>query len=343
MSQLPLGSKKKAERIAAICQQELRFALVGFCQAKPSSHQDAFDAWFQAGKHGSMQWLAENRAVRVDPAKLLPDAKSIILVADTYAPRGDDDAGHPDMPERAGRVARYARGKDYHGVIKRRLHTLSDRLGAKFPKEKFRAFVDTAPILEREHAARAGLGWIGKHTLLIHPEVGSYMLLGGVLTTMQIDPPEGQRAVEDHCGTCTRCIDACPTNAITPYSVDASKCISELTIERRDEIPEKFHTPIGDWLFGCDICQEVCPHNSERPDGVEPADILAAYKPRRRAFDVLEVLNWTEDDRREAFTTSAMKRAKLDMMQRNALIVAKNLLVMKDDPELRAAVNARTL
>jgi len=342
LSQLPIGNKRKAERITAICQEELRFALVGFCDAEPSAHQEHFEAWFKAGRHGSMEWLANHKEVRVDPAKLLPGAKSIILVGDLYAQRGDDDAEH-ELPQRAGRIARYARGKDYHGVIKRRLHALADRLKHRFPKENFRAFVDTAPIMEREHAARAGMGWIGKHTLLIHPEVGSYMLLGGILSTLHIEKPAGQEAVEDHCGTCTRCIDACPTNAITPYSVNAARCISELTIERRTPIPEQYHEPIGDWLFGCDICQEVCPHNSERPEGVEQRDILGAYKPRRRAFDVLEVLNWTEDDRREAFQTSAMKRAKLDMMQRNALIVAKNLLKKKDDPELRAAVEAHAI
>ena len=333
----------QADRIAAICRDELRFNLVGFCAAEQTQHAAALGSWLRAGKHGSMEWFTKHLDLRVDPGKLLPGAQSIILVADVYAPRGDDDAEQPDTPERAGKIARYARGKDYHGVIKRRLHRLTDTLQGKYRREKFKAFVDTAPILEREHAASAGLGWIGKNTLLIHPEIGSYFLLGGVLTTLKLTPPPEQVAVEDHCGTCTKCIDACPTDAITPYSVDASRCISEMTIERRGIIPEEFHEPIGDWLFGCDICQEVCPHNSERPEGVEQADILGAYKPRRRAFDVLEVLNWTEDDRREAFTTSAMKRAKLDMMQRNALIVAKNLLKDGDDPELRAAVAAHEI
>jgi len=332
-----------ADRIIEICKDELRFARVGICKAQPTRHTGAFGAWLSAGKHGSMEWITNHLEKRLDPTRLLPGARSIILVADIYAPRGDDDADRPDMPERAGRIARYARGKDYHGVIKRRLHTLADKLQSRHPREQFKTFVDTAPILEREHAASAGLGWIGKHTLLIHPEMGSYFLLGGILTTLPIDPPKNQRPVEDHCGTCTKCIDACPTNAITPYSVDASRCISELTIENRGKIPAEFHEPIGDWLFGCDICQEVCPHNSVRPEPVRPEEvkrpgILAAYKPRRRAFDVLEVLGWTEEDRREAFTTSSMKRAKLDMMQRNALIVAKNLLREKDDPQLQAAV-----
>ena len=332
-----------AEQIITICKDELRFSLAGITPARPTSHPGVLGSWLRAGKHGSMEWITNHTDMRVDPDKLLPGARSVILVADIYAQRGDDDADHPDMPARAGRIARYARGKDYHRVIKRRLHTLTDRLSEQYRREKFKAFVDTAPILEREHASRAGLGWVGKHTLLIHPEVGSYILLGGVLTTLEIPSPADQRPVDDHCGTCTKCIDACPTDAITPYSVDASRCISEMTIERRDAIPEEFHESIGDWLFGCDICQEVCPHNSARPDGVEQPNILAAYQPKRRAFDVLEVLGWTEDDRREAFINSSMKRAKYDMMQRNALIVAKNLLREKDDPALQAAVEAREL
>jgi len=241
--------------------------------------------------------------------------------------RGVGEAGEDDGPRVGGtgigKIARYARGRDYHDVIKKRLHALCDRLREEFPGEEFRAFVDTAPVLEREYAARAGLGWVGKHTLLIHPRVGSYLLLGGVLTTMEL--AENEEAVADHCGTCTRCIDACPTNAITPYSVDATRCISYLTIERREAIAEEFHGPIGDWMFGCDVCQEVCPHNSARGEGWEGARVLAEYSPRRAGFDVMEVLGWTEEDRRGAFSGSSMKRATLAMMKRNAIIVAGNV------------------
>jgi epoxyqueuosine reductase len=205
-------------------------------------------------------------------------------------------------------------------VIKRRLHQLCDELRADHSGASFRAFTDTAPVLEREYAARAGLGWTGKHTLIIHPRVGSYMLLGGILTTLDIAFSE---PIPDHCGTCTRCIDACPTDAISPYSVDASRCIAYLTIERRPPIDPAFHEAIGGWLFGCDICQEVCPHNSARaaPDPVAPE-----YAPRRASFDLLGVLNWSDDDRRAAFESSALKRATLAMMKRNALIVGGNEL-----------------
>jgi len=317
--------------ILARC-RELGFALAGVCEAAPTARDDDLRAWLDAGKHGTMGWLADNIEKRCDPRRVLPGAKSIILVADQYASRNDA----PDEQRHAvGRIARYARGADYHKIIKKRLHALADDLRERYPDGEFRAFVDTAPVLEREHASRAGLGWIAKHTLLIHPKVGSYALLGGVLTTLEIEPPPEQSPVADHCGACTRCIEACPTDAITPYSVDATRCISYLTIEHRERIDPAFHGAIGDWLFGCDICQEVCPHNTPRADGVGVGAAHEAYAPRRSGFDLLEVLGWTEDDRREAFTTSSMKRANLAMMRRNAVICAANALRSRSDPALR--------
>ncbi|MEM7228609.1 MAG: 4Fe-4S double cluster binding domain-containing protein, partial [Planctomycetota bacterium] len=196
----------------------------------------------------------------------------------------------------------------------------------------FRACVDTAPVLEREHAQRAGVGAVGKHTLLIDRGVGSYLLLGEVLTTMEIAPSPASEP--DPCGSCQRCIDACPTDAITPFAVDARRCISYLTIEHRSIIDEQFHAAIGDWLFGCDICQDVCPHN-QATDRTTAAPVHDIYAPQRSGFDVLDVLGWTEDDRRLAFIRSALKRAKLGMMKRNALIVGANLLE-RMTPEERA-------
>jgi len=312
------------------------FALAGVCEAAPTAHREAFEAWLGAGKHGSMGWLAEHVAERCDPARVLEGARSVLVVADRYAERGaEDEALGPGR----GRIARYARGRDYHTVMKKRLHGLCDALRAEGSGAEFRAFVDTAPVLEREHAARAGLGWIGKHTLLIHPRMGSYFLLGGVLTTAEWEASAEQRAVADHCGTCTRCIDACPTKAIAPYSVDASRCVSYLTIERRGPIEERFFGGIGEWLFGCDICQEVCPHNSARPPEVEQTSAPhEAYRARRGSFDLLEVLGWDEEARREAFEGSALKRARLDMMKRNALIVAGNELAHDDLPALRERI-----
>ncbi|MCA9312475.1 MAG: tRNA epoxyqueuosine(34) reductase QueG, partial [Phycisphaerales bacterium] len=246
------------KRMLQLCRDE-RFALAGVCPARPSDHPEALRAWLAAGRHGSMSWLADHTDVRLDPRLLLEDARSVVMVADQYARRDGASTTHEDLPAGHGRVARYARGDDYHVIMKRRLHRICDLLREEHPEHAFRAFVDTAPILEREHAARAGLGWIGKHTLLIHPRRGSYLFLGGIITTLSLEAPVHQRVEPDRCGTCTRCIDACPTEAIVPYSVDASKCIAYLTIERREDIEPRFHEAIDDMIFGCDICQEVCP------------------------------------------------------------------------------------
>ncbi len=305
----------------------LGFALAGVAPAAPSAHAEFFRRWLADAKHAGMEWLGRNVEVRLDPGLLVPGARSVIMVADQYATRGEHDrAGLPSLEPGAtpGRIARYARADDYHDLIKRRLHALCDALRDRFPAETFRACVDTAPLMEREHAARAGLGWVGKHTLLIHPRLGSWLLLGGVVTTLDIEPSPGSALEPDRCGTCTRCIDACPTSAITPYSVDASRCISYLTIEQRTPIEDPaLRAGIGDWLFGCDICQEVCPHNSARPEG-GGAPLLGAYSPRFEALDAREVAAWTDEDRRETLVGSAMKRANLEMLRRNAAIVLEN-------------------
>lgn len=328
---------------------ELGFALAGVCDAGPSEFAGPLRDWIAAGKHGSMGYMAEHAAVREDPALVLEGARSAIMVADLYASRNDN----VDKPlgSGEGRVARYARGKDYHTVLKKRLIRLADELRAEFPDAGFRVFTDTAPVMERELAARVGLGWTGKHTLLIHPKIGSYFLLGGILTTLELEPPPGQSVITDHCGSCTRCIDACPTDAITPHSVDARRCVSYLTIERREPVDPALFEGVGEWIYGCDICQEVCPHNSPRGGGGvgggggPPLGKAAnpAYTPDtggRDRFDLLEVLNWDEDARRAAFTGSAMKRAKLDMMRRNAVIVAGNWLRGSDVPGLRARIES---
>lgn len=316
-------------RTAIRCARELGFALAGVAGVEPSAFAECYRAWLDAGKLGSMDYLARNVDIRLDPARLLDGARAVLMVADLYAAR-TDDADPPPGPGPGpgrGRVARYARGRDYHRVVKKRLHALADALRDRFPACDCRAFVDTAPVLERELAQRAGLGWTGKHTLTIHPRAGSYLVLGGLVTTLELAPPPDQEIVTDHCGSCTRCLDACPTDAITPYSVDASRCISYLTIERRAPIDPEFFAPIGDWLYGCDVCQEVCPHNSPRTERqLDPPlrAVRADYAPRRDAFDLLDVLGWDERRRRDAIAGTAMTRARLDMFRRNALIVAAN-------------------
>jgi len=296
------------------------FARAGICGVEPSSFADELREWLRTGKHGSMAYLEKHADVRLDPARLLDGARSVVMVADQYATR--NDAPESLTVSDGGRVARYARGRDYHKEIKVRLHGICDALRSDHPASDFRAFVDTAPVLERELAQRAGLGWIGKHTLVIDPTLGSYLLLGGFVTTLDLEAPAAQSVVPDHCGTCTRCIDACPTDAITPYSVDARRCISYLTIERREAIDDTYFEGIGDWLFGCDVCQEVCPHNSPRARDVGEA--RSGYRQERQTIDPLDVLGWDAEVRSSRLRASAMKRATLDMLKRNALIVAGN-------------------
>jgi epoxyqueuosine reductase len=282
-----------------------------------------------------MHWLADQIEKRLDVSLLLrevaphgPPARAVLMVADLYAPRrGDDECPLPGR----GRVARYARGRDYHRAIKRRLHRIADELRARYPGHAFRSFVDTAPILERELAVRAGLGWQAKNTMLIHPRLGSWLLLGGMVTSLDLAPPPEQESWHDHCGTCTRCIDACPTHAITPWRVDATRCVSYLTIEHRGPIDAPLMPGLRDWIFGCDICQEVCPHNS--PRDTPPLPINPAYAPNTTTLDLLAVLGWSHADRRRAFAESALKRARLDMIKRNALIVLGNLLRDRPDPD----------
>jgi epoxyqueuosine reductase len=326
----PQAAGSLVDQVIELC-KTLGFAAAGIADAAPTRWRQQLIDWLEAGKQGSMGYLSEHLQARLDPNLVLPGARSAIMVADLYAARGQSD----DPAPAAGRIARYARGRDYHIVMRKRLHRLADELRVLCPEGSFRAFVDTAPVMEREYAARAGLGWIGKHTLLIHPRLGSYTLLGGILTTLPLQPPDLQPVVVDHCGTCTRCIDACPTGAISPYSVDASRCISYLTIERREPIDAAFHESIGDWLYGCDICQEVCPHNTARPSGVAGAVPNPAYVPRHESLPLLDVLGWTPSDRSSALQGSAMKRATLAMMKRNALIVAANHLARHEDDELR--------
>lgn len=319
---------------------EQGFTLCGICAARPSAHGDFFRRWLADGKHGEMAWLADNVEVRLDPRELLAAARSILVVADALPPTRCEPkpAGMP------GRVARYARISDYHKVMKKRLFAIADALRERHPDDAFRVCVDTAPLMEREHAQRAGLGWTGKHTLTLNRDRGSHLMLGAIVTTLDL-PADPART--DHCGTCTRCIDACPTDAITPYRVDATRCISYLTIEHRSTIDPAFHEAIGDWLFGCDICQDVCPfvqraaapHTGPGPEA-EADTLPPGYAPTHAAFDVAEVIDWTEDERRAAFRGSAMKRAKLQMIRRNALIVAANHLRQRDAPALRQRIEA---
>jgi epoxyqueuosine reductase len=312
------------------------FAFAAITDARPSDHADALRAWCRDGKHGSMAWLADQIDVRIDPTRLLRGARSVLCVADRYA-RPARDARTAEWPPR-GRIARYARGQDYHTFMRKRLRKLAARLREGFPSAGFRFACDLLPILERELAARSGLGAIGKNTLVIRPGEGSYLVLGEVLMTLEV--PSERSARIDPCGSCTRCIDACPTAAITPYSVDASRCLAYTTIEHRGAIPEEFWEATEDWIFGCDICQEVCPHNQptrrKRRSPIDPA-----YEVRVSGFDLLSVLGWTEADRMQATMRSAIRRAELGMLKRNALICLGNSLRTPRAPTERTPIVAR--
>ena len=300
----------------------LGFASAGIASVEPSDYAQGLEQWLSMGMHGTMAWMENYTDLRTDPGKLIDHAQSILVVGDVYASR--DDNQDPPIEIGQGKIARYARGKDYHKLMKKRLMKLADGLRAHYPDASFKVFVDTAPVPERELAQRAGIGWVGKHTLIIHPTLGSYMFIGGIVMTLDAAAPSEQPTITDHCGSCTACIDACPTDAITDHQVDARRCISYLTIEHREPIDEQLQSQIGDWIYGCDICQEVCPHNSPKANKQIGQATNAAYLSERASFDLLEVIGWDEDARRAAFVGSAMKRAKLEMMQRNAKIVAKN-------------------
>ena len=312
------SSSASSHRLAAEIKRratELGFDLVGIADASPSRYRDYYRAWLDSGQAGEMDYLARRFNERTDPATYLLGAKAVITVALNYhrplEPPPDDGAVR-------GRVARYALGDDYHEIIKKRLYELADFVRAIAPPgTATRCGVDTAPIAEKELAARAGIGWVGKNTCVINESAGSWLLLGEVITTLDLPPDE---PAIDRCGSCRRCIDACPTAAITaPYQLDARKCISYLTIEHRGEIDPALQRQMGDRLYGCDICQDVCPWNNRAVAALDPA-----LQPRFAdgTLNVEEVLGWTD---RSALRHSAMKRVKLPVLQRNATIVAENV------------------
>ncbi len=316
----------------------LGFAFVGVARAQASARGETLVRWLNEGKHGEMAWMSESVALRLDVRLLLKNARSVIAVADRY---------HDGSPDRVtagaarGRIARYARGKDYHDLVRDRLRTLGRFIRALAPGCQTRLTGDMHPLLEREQAARALLGSIGKHTLLIRPSLGSYFVLGEIVTDADIaasdDAPSPQGEL-DLCGSCTRCIDACPTKAITPYSVDATRCTAYLTIEHRGAIASEFFGHTGDWWFGCDICQEVCPHShgtrASRRVGTNPL-----HAPRQDSVDLLDVLGWSDEDRARLVVSSALKRATLAMMKRNALLALSSLA--RDNAELATTLAAR--
>ncbi|MEK6677419.1 MAG: tRNA epoxyqueuosine(34) reductase QueG [Planctomycetota bacterium] len=295
------------------------FDLCGITQAQPSPHAEYVRGWLETGRAGSMSYLHRWFDKRVDPSKLLPGAKCVIVAALLYHQKsGISPNSHP--AESLGKVAMYAWGKDYHLVVREKLSQLvgliQERLGRQF---EAKVCVDTAPVLERELAAAAGIGWIGKNTMALNQDLGSFFFLGEIITDLEIEPDAPST---DHCGTCTACLDACPTQAFpAPYEMDASRCISYWTIEHRGEIPKEFHQPIGQWVFGCDICQDACPFNRKAPTTTEPTFAIRSPGPTP---PLNELLAWTPDDYRSILKDSAINRANLDMLHRNTRIAKEN-------------------
>lgn len=309
---------------------ELGFDAVGIGPATTPPHAADFERWLDAGYAGTMHYLARTRAERVDPARLLPGARSAVAVALNYAPPSDASDLDGWRP-----VARYARGRDYHDLMRPRLRAVADFIDrAAEPGTRSRAAVDTSAVLERDLAAGAGLGWIGKNTNLLAPQAGSYFFIGIVLTTAALEPTSEQ---PDRCGTCTACLDACPTRAfVAPYVLDARRCLSYLTIEHRDDIAPDLAPHIHDWVFGCDVCQEVCPWNRRAPATREPA-----LAPAGRLGSLTSLLDLDEASFRARFKPTAIARTKRRGLVRNAALAAGNRRDPSAAPALRRLAGDR--
>jgi epoxyqueuosine reductase len=306
----PFTLAREVKRVAI----DAGFDLVGITPAGPSAYGAYLRDWLDAGRAGSMAWMHDRFEMRVDPTRYLPGARSVVCVALNYNV-ATDRAAPGDSTEQnsvSAHVARYALGVDYHEHVKPRLYQIADWLRDRVPGTRTLCGVDTVPVLERELAARAGVGWVGKNTCVINEQIGSWIFLGEVLTTLDLAP---DAPAVDRCGTCTRCIDACPTGAIDqPYQLDATRCISYLTIEHVGDVRADLSSKLSGWLYGCDICQDVCPWNRRAPASSHEA--CRAIVPA--THDAHDVLNWTEGDYHRATRHTAMRRVKLPVFQRTA-------------------------
>lgn len=291
--------------------RELGFDRVRFARAERLDAEGVrFEEWLAEGRHGTMEWLARDPARRIDPEEVLPGARSVIVVAKNYYTpvAHDDDPAH-------GKISRYAWGRDYHRILPKMLKKLHRKIVDEIdPETANRWYVDAGPPMEKAWAVRAGIGWLGKHTNVITRSHGSWVFLGVMFTTLELEPDD---PIPDFCGSCTRCIEACPTDAITaPWQLDARRCISYLTIElpRDEPIPEEHRDRMEGWVFGCDICQDVCPWNKfEQPTDRE--DFLP--RPGRLELTAGEIDSMTPEEFMERFQGSPIMRAKLEGMQRN--------------------------
>jgi epoxyqueuosine reductase len=295
--------------------RELGFDKAGIVRAEALDNEGRrLRSWLGRGFHGSMAWMAREPEKRADPRVLFPGARSVVVVALNYF----TDHRHSGT----GKISRYAWGDDYHDVLRDKLDRLLAFVKTEVPAANGKICVDTAPFMDKAWAVRAGLGWIGKSTNLITTELGSWVFIGSLLLDIELDYDEA--VVQDHCGTCTACLDACPTQAIVePYVVDSRKCISYATIELRDEkLPDEISTNLNGWIYGCDICQDVCPWNR-----FETPTSEARFEPRHgeTSLDLDAIAAIDHDEYAKRFRGSAMKRAKLTGLTRNAAALRDNL------------------
>jgi epoxyqueuosine reductase len=312
----PTGSTVADLRREAL---RLGFSRLGIAAASPPPHHEAFRGWLAAGLAGAMQpWLERHEPLRQSLEAILPGARTIVMLAIDHG-LGAGPASEPLAPGH-GRLARYARGDDYHDLLRSRLNTLATWLEARVPGGRARGVVDSAPLAERDFAWLAGLGWFGKNTMLIDPRAGSYYLLAALVTDVSL--PADDPLQTDHCGTCTACLDACPTGAFpAPRVLDASRCISALTIEDHGAMPAARRAELDDWIFGCDVCQEVCPWNRHAPGSAEPA-----FQPRggQASLPLADLLALDERAFRDRFRGSPILRAKRRGLLRSAALVLGN-------------------
>ena len=312
-SRRPAGGGNLKEQIRGAARR-LGFPLCGFAQIEPLPHAEFVGRWIADGNAAEMAYIERGLAKRLDPRLILPAARSVITVGYRYIP--------PPLPpidwreQLRGRIAAYAFGADYHLTVAAKLRELAACITELCDGAQVRPYVDTGAVLEREWAANGGLGWFGKNTNILHTQEGSYFFLGELFTDIPLEP---DAPVTDHCGTCTRCLDLCPTGALkSDYVLDARLCISYLTIEHRGVIPTALRPQLGNWIFGCDVCQEVCPWNEKllRRTGVADTQLLLPYLP--------ELLHLDEDGFRARFQRSAIRRAKRDGFVRNVAVVLGN-------------------
>jgi epoxyqueuosine reductase len=295
---------------------ELGFCKVGITRAVALEQEGRLlQEWLSRGYHGTMGWMARNVEQRVDPKKVLPNAKSVVVVAMNYY----TEARHSEDPD-TGKISRYAWGDDYHEIMLPRLEKLLHSIKQEVPTVQGKVYVDTGPVMDKVWAGRAGIGWEGKHTNMISREVGSWIFLGEIILDISLEYDE---PTADYCGTCTRCIDACPTDAIVePYVLDSNLCISYLTIEHKGDIPDALSSQFENWIYGCDICQDVCPWNQKFSKPTSDR----AFGPRdgNLSPNLHKLGEMSEEEFRREFRRSPIKRTKHPGLMRNVTAVLKN-------------------